>query len=48
MDEIKTIFSQIQGMIVNEDPDDDNKFLRMIWDLAAQGKEIAESTPSTV
>ena len=32
-------FEKIQALIVEKDPDDNNKVLREIWNLASEGQE---------
>lgn len=40
MEDITKIAEEIQAKIVAKDPDDYDEFLRSIWDLAQQIKEI--------
>lgn len=39
-DDVKDYLQRIQDLIVDKDPDDRDKFLRNIWDLCNEAKEL--------
>lgn len=39
INDVLDAFEKIQALIVEKDPDDNDKFLREIWNLASVGQE---------